>query len=144
MKNTDDPIVIEQTFNVSLLEIWCAITELNRMKEWFFKNIPSFEPKVGFETRFIIKNEGRIFPHIWKIVEVDPEKRIAYNWKYEGYQGDSVVVFDLSQDKEVSKLTLTHQVTEDFPQNIEEFKRESCLQGWKWFIKKSLKDYLEK
>lgn len=43
-----------------------------------------------------------------------------------------------------SKLILTHQVTETFPQNIEEFKRESCTGGWNWFIKKSLKEYLEK
>jgi hypothetical protein len=33
------------------------------MKKWFFKQITSFEPKVGFETSFIGKVDDRIFPH---------------------------------------------------------------------------------
>lgn len=144
MKKTDEPIIVEETFNVSTRELWSAITELNRMTKWFFENIKSFEPKVGFETHFIIKNEDRIFPHLWRITEVKPEKRITYNWKYEGYEGDSFVTFELSEYENSSKLILTHQVTETFPQNIEEFKRESCIGGWNWFIKKSLKEYLEK
>ncbi len=144
MKKTDEPIVVEQTFDVSRQELWSAITELNRMGKWFFENIESFEPKVGFETSFIVKNENRIFPHLWKITEVTPEESITYNWRYEGYEGDSLVTFKLSDYNDGSKLTLIHQVIEAFPQNIEEFKRESCIGGWNWFIKKNLKEYLKK
>lgn len=144
MKKSNKPIVVEETFKVSTRELWSAITELNRMTKWFFENINSFEPKVGFETRFIVKNEDRIFPHLWRITEVNSEKSITYNWKYEGYEGDSFVTFELFEYENSSKLILTHQVTETFPENIEEFKRESCLGGWNWFIKKSLKEYLEK
>lgn len=144
MKKSNKPIVVEETFKVSTRELWSAITELNRMTKWFFENINSFEPKVGFETRFIVKNEDRIFPHFWRITEVNSEKSITYNWKYEGYEGDSFVTFELFEYENSSKLILTHQVTKTFPENIEEFKRENCLGGWNWFIKKSLKEYLEK
>lgn len=93
MKNTDKPIVVEQTFDVSITELWNAITELKQMKQWFFENIESFEPKVGFETRFVVENEGSVFPHLWKITEVERLKKITYNWKYEGYTGDSFCNF---------------------------------------------------
>ena len=143
MKKTDEPIVVEESFNVSKRELWHAITEVSRMTKWFFENIPSFEPRVGFKTGFIIENEGRIFPHLWRVSEVNPEQSITYEWKYEGYKGNSYVTFELSEHENGSKLVLTHLVTETFPQNIEEFKRESCIGGWNWFIRKRLKEYLE-
>jgi uncharacterized protein YndB with AHSA1/START domain len=143
MKDTDEAIIIEQTFQVSIDQLWNALTELKQMKQWFFENIEAFEPKVGFETRFIVENEGRVFPHLWKITEVEPGRKISYNWKYEGYAGDSFVTFQLSEQGNFSKLTLTHRVTESFPQDIPEFKRESCEEGWNWFIKQRLKAYLK-
>ena len=33
---------------------------------------------------------------------------------------------------------------EDFPDDIPEFKRESDVEGWTFFISKSLKEFLEK
>lgn len=65
------------------------------MRQWYFKNIPSFKPEVGFETRFNVQSQDRNFHHIWKVVEVVPLKKIAYNWKYEGYPGNSLAVFEL-------------------------------------------------
>jgi len=143
MKNTDKPIVVEQTFNVSIGELWSAITELNQMSQWYFQNIEAFDPKVGFETRFVIENEGRSFPHLWKITEAEPLRKITYNWKYEGYPGDSFVTFELFGEGENTRLKLTHTITESFPNDIPEFTRESCIGGWNYFIRQSLKDYLK-
>lgn len=36
MKKLDDPIIIEQTFNSSLENVWDAISVLDKMKQWFF------------------------------------------------------------------------------------------------------------
>ncbi len=143
MKKADKPIIVEQTFDVSPGELWHAITELKQMTQWFFENIEAFEPKVGFGTRFVVENEGRVFPHLWEIIEVVPLKKITYNWRYEGYTGDSFVTFELSDQGKNTKLKLTHAVTEDFPPNIPEFTRESCVAGWNYFIKQRLKDYLK-
>ena len=49
------------------------------MKLWFFSNKTYFEPVVGFETRFVIQVEDRIFPHLWKLTEVVPNKKISLN-----------------------------------------------------------------
>ena len=142
MKTTESPIVVEQRFNASPSKVWKAITEIHQMRQWFFENIEAFEPKVGFTTKFVVENEGRIFRHLWGITEVTPKKKICYNWKYEGYTGDSIVTFTLSTNNNYTQLRLTHQVTADFPQDIPEFKRESCLDGWNYFIKKRLNEYL--
>ncbi len=143
MKKTDDPIVVEQSFDQSIEIVWDAITVLDKMKQWFFDNIPSFERVVGFETRFDIQVEDQIFPHLWKLIAVVPNEIITYDWKYEGYPGSSVVVFELFENGNRTILRLTATVIENFPDNIPAFKRESCIEGWNYFIKKRLKNYLE-
>ena len=143
MKKTAKPIVVEQLFDTSVENVWSSITVLDRMQQWFFNNIPSFEPIVGFETQFIIQVEDRVFPHIWKLTEVVPLKKITYDWSYEGYSGSALVVFELIEKGDQTLVKLTSTVVEDFPDNIPEFKRESGVEGWNYFIKKSLKDYLE-
>lgn len=77
------------------------------------------------------------------MTEVEPLKKIAYNWKYDGYQGDSEVVFELFEMENSTKLKLTYRVLESFPEGIPEFERESGVKGWQFFISKSLKEYLE-
>jgi len=39
---------------------------------------------------------------------------------------------------------LSTEISESFPLDIPEFKRESCVEGWTYFIKKRLKEYLDK
>ena len=144
MKKDDEPIIVEQTFNLPIESIWKAITEIDQMRQWYFANIPSFKPEVGFETQFNVKSQDRNFLHMWKVTEVVPLKSITYNWKYDRYPGDSFVVFELFNEKNLTKLKLTHEVRESFPEDIPEFKRASGLEGWIFFIKKSLKEYFEK
>lgn len=143
MKKTDDPIIVEQTLSATVDTVWKAITEVDLMRQWYFNNIPSFEPRVGFETQFNVENEGRGFPHLWKVTEVEPLKKLAYDWRFEGYPGDGLVVFELFDENGTTKLRLTNHVLEDFPEDVPEFKRESCIAGWEYFIQKRLKEYLE-
>ena len=143
MRKNDKPIIVEQTFNTSIDTVWNSITEIDLMRQWYFENIPSFKPEVGFETQFNVKSQDRNFLHMWNVTEVVPMKKITYNWKYEGYPGDSVVVFELFKQNNSTKLRLTHQVLESFPEDIPEFSRESGIEGWTFFIKKSLKEFLE-
>ncbi len=144
MRKNDEPVVVEQTFNTSIDAVWSSITEIDQMRQWYFENISSFKPEVGFETQFNVANEGRNFLHIWKVTEVVPMKKIIYNWKYEGYPGDSFVMFELFEQKNLTKLKLTHRGLESFPQDMPEFSRESGIAAWKYFIKKTLKEFLKK
>jgi len=141
--NVNEPIIVEQTFNFPIEKVWKAITNIDQMKCWFFNNIEDFKPEVGFKTQFNVTNENRNFLHLWQILEVDPLKKIVYNWKYDGYEGDSFVHFELFEIKNSTTLRVTSVVIEAFPTNIPEFEAESCRQGWNYFIKDRLKNFIE-
>ena len=100
MKSTDAPIIIEVTFSASVDKVWEAITMLDQMKQWYFPNIGSFKPEIGFETRFAVNSGDRVFTHLWKITEVILRQKLSYSWKYAEYPGDSMVFFEL---REVSR-----------------------------------------
>jgi uncharacterized protein YndB with AHSA1/START domain len=144
MKKEEKPIIVEETFNVPANRVWKAITEHSQMVQWYFDNIPAFAPVVGFETQFNVENEGRNFPHLWKVTEAVPNEKITYTWRFEGYPGDSYVTFHLSEADNQTKLKLTVTVLEDFPDEVPEFRRESCVGGWEYFINNRLKEYLKK
>ena len=143
MKTTDVPIVVEQVFNRPVSEVWKAITQTDQMTEWFFDNIPDFKAKVGFKTQFKVKTPSGNFLHLWKITEVIPQQKLVYNWKYKDFIGNSFVTFKLFNLSGKTKLRVKTNVIEDFDQSIPEFKRESCLGGWNYFIKERLLTYLE-
>lgn len=143
MLSTDPPVIVEENFTASVSALWRALTEVNEMTEWFFENIPDFKAEVGFEIEFIVENEGRVFPHQWKVTEAIPEKRLTLEWKYGGYPGLSFVTFELENLTNGSKLTVTHTITEDFPDDVPEFSRENCQGGWEWFIGESLNGYMK-
>ncbi len=143
MKVSEDPVVVEEEFDCSLLSVWEAITEVEQMRAWYFDNIPEFEAAVGFETQFLVVNEGREFPHLWRITEVVPMEKIAYEWRFGGYPGRGLVAFELSEDNGATRLQLTNRVLEDFPDEVPEFRRESCLEGWRYLLGESLRAYLE-
>ncbi len=143
MKKTDEPIVVEEIYDVSIERVWGAITELEQMLKWYFNNIPAFEARVGFVTAFDIHNEGRLFRHHWEVTEVIPHKQLKYNWTFDGYEGGSFSNFELFEEGDKTRLKLSCVVLEDFPEDIPEFKRESCIGGWNYFLKDALKKYLD-
>lgn len=143
MNNGEKPVIVEQSFNLSVAELWKVITELNHMTKWFFENIQDFRAEVGFETQFNVNSGERNFMHLWKITEVVPFEKIVYSWQYEGYEGESFVSFETFISEAGSCLRLSHQVIKSFPQSIPEFQRESCQEGWEYFICKRLKSYSE-
>lgn len=142
MKTYYNSIIIEQLFNQNIQTVWNAITQLDPMKQWFFENIPAFKAVVGFETQFNVQAPSRDFLHQWKIIEVIPNKKIVYRWKYENISGQGTVIFELFELENQTKLVLTNLGLESFPKEYPEFSRESCTNGWNYFIKQQLKEYL--
>lgn len=143
MDDRRKPIIVEETFKVPLAKVWEAITEVNQMRQWFFDNIPAFDPIEDFETQFDVRSGDRNFRHLWKLMEVVPQKRIVYTWRYEDYPGNPTVAFELMELVNKTKLILTAKGLESFPDNVPEFSRESCLGGWNYFINERLKEYLK-
>jgi len=137
----DEPIVVEQTYGVAPDVVWRAITDPAIMRQWFFAPMAEFEPEPGFETEFVVQFEGREYLHQWRVTEVVPEARIAYRWRYGGFEGDSAVTWELSEAPGGTNLRLTHVGSESFPADPA-FGREACVAGWTYFLQDSLKAHL--
>jgi uncharacterized protein YndB with AHSA1/START domain len=138
------PVIVEQKFSVPRSTVWKSITNEREMKHWFFSEIPAFKPEIGFETQFSVDSGRMIFRHVWKVMEVVPDEKLKLSWKYGGYPGESVVTFELFDENNHTRLMLTHDGVENFPQDIPEFTKESCQQGWEYFINQRLPEYLGK
>lgn len=137
------PFVIERTLNASVDTVWQAITDNNKMKEWYF-DIGSFKPEVGFEFQFIGGDDSTKYVHLCKITDVVTGKKFCYTWRYEGFPGESKVCFELFHEDDKSRLKLTHAGLETFPSTNPAFAKESFAEGWSYIIGKSLKEYVEK
>ena len=143
MQADDPPIVVEQEYISPVGRLWEAITDPTQMKQWFFAEMKDFEPTVGFETKFQIEFDGKVYAHVWKVIVVDPGKKIVYDWSYDNCEGRGHVTWDLEETSGGSKLTLTNSIIESFPQDDPAFKRESGEAGWRFFINEELKEFVE-
>ena len=140
----NEALIIECKFQASTPVVWKALTDKNEMKQWYF-SLQDFIPEVGFEFSFLSgPDEEHKYMHLCKVTKVIPEKVLAYSWRYEGYEGDTLVTFELFEEGTATKLRLKHEGLESFPTNNPDFAAESFLEGWTWIIRTSLRDYLDK
>ncbi|MEP2935351.1 MAG: SRPBCC domain-containing protein [Gilvibacter sp.] len=144
MKTSNPPIILEYNYSANVKELWAAITDHSQMLQWFFDNIPSFKPVKGFKTQFMVKSEDRQFTHVWEVTAVVPYHSICYTWQYPEYEGFATVCFKIDATGQGSRLVLELTVKRDFPDGIPEFKRDSCIAGWNYFLGQNLAQYLSK
>jgi len=71
-------------------------------------------------------------------------KKLVYSWRYDGYEGNSIVTFELFEEGNTTRVKLTHAGLETFPKDKPDFARESFVKGWTYIIGTSLKDFVEK
>jgi uncharacterized protein YndB with AHSA1/START domain len=142
MKN--EPFTIERVYNASPEKVWKAITDKNEMKHWYF-DLAEFKPEVGFEFSFSGgPSDGKQYLHLCKVTEVIPQKKISYTWRYDGYEGNSKVTFELFPEGNSTRLKLSHAGLETFPVNNTDFAKGNFVEGWTQIIGTLLKEYLEK
>ncbi|RMG34738.1 MAG: SRPBCC domain-containing protein [Planctomycetota bacterium] len=139
----EDPIVVEQRIARPPEELWRAITEPERMRQWYFPMLPDFRPEIGFRTQFTVEHEGRAYIHLWEVREVEPLRRLTYRWQYAGVDGDSEVTWELEADGDATLLRLTHRGISTFPRNDPAFRSEACRAGWEYLVQRSLPEFLE-
>ncbi len=82
--------------------------------------------------------------HLCKITEVIPRKKLQYSWRYDGYEGNSFVTFELFAEGNKTRLKLTHEGLETFPISNPDFAKENFVEGWTYLIGTSLKEFAEK
>ncbi|HKO81029.1 MAG TPA: SRPBCC domain-containing protein, partial [Chitinophagaceae bacterium] len=74
------PFIIERTFDAPLAKVWEAITDNDKMKQWYF-DLPGFKPEVGFEFEFTGgPDDGKQYLHLCKVTDVVVGKKITYSW----------------------------------------------------------------
>lgn len=140
---SQEPIIIERTYPVNAARVWNALTNNNEMKKWYF-DLADFQPKVGFEFKFDGGPPGGIvYHHVCKITEVVPEQKICYSWRYEGYEGISIVCFELFEEGDKTGVKLTHSGVGTFPKNHPDFTAKNFVAGWTEILGQHLRKYLE-
>lgn len=137
-------VVIERTYEAPIEQVWEAITNKDQMKQWYFE-VADFKAEVGFEFQFSAESKGKTYLHKCKVVEAKPITKVAYTWSYEGYVGQSLVTFELfSEDKDKTRLKLTHSDLDTFSKDNPEFAQENFSEGWKSILGESLRNFVEK
>jgi uncharacterized protein YndB with AHSA1/START domain len=138
----NNKIIIERTLNAPPEKVWLALTQEEQLKKWlsFF---PEFKAEVGFETRFALgPDKDHQYVHICRVLEVVEGKKLTYTWRYDGYDGNSNITFELLPDGNQTKLTLTQEVTETFPADNPDFAQENAEKGWN-YTADALKEFVE-
>jgi uncharacterized protein YndB with AHSA1/START domain len=135
--------VIERTYNAPVDKVWKAITDKEQMKQWYF-DMSDFKAEPGFEFQFTGGEEDKPYVHLCKIKEVIPGRKLSYSWRYKGYEGDSLVTFELFTEGAGTRLKLTHEGLETFPISNPDFAKKNFEMGWNDIIGTLLKDFVEK
>jgi uncharacterized protein YndB with AHSA1/START domain len=137
------PLVTERTYKAPIHKVWAAITDKEQMKEWYF-DLEEFEPRVGFKFQFTGEDKNAKYLHHCKILKCDPPHVISYSWTYPKYEGYSVVTWELfSEGDAQTRLRLTHEGLESFPQQNPSFRVESFQDGWNYFVNEALPSFVE-
>jgi len=138
------PYVIERVYNAPVAKVWQAMTQYEQMKQWYF-DLPGFKPEVGYTFEFTGgPKDGKQYKHVCRITEAIPNQKLSYTWAYEGYPGESEVMFELFPEGEQTRLKLTHKGLETFPASNPDFAATNFSAGWESIIGKGLKKFLEK
>ena len=138
------PFTIERVFKAPTETVWKAITEKDLMKEWYF-DLKEFKAEVGFVFEFTGgPTPERQYLHRCKITEIIPGKKLKHTWEYITYEGMSYVTFELFPEGNNTRVKLTHEGLETFPNNNPDFAKTNFEAGWTQIIGTSLKDFVEK
>ena len=135
-------VIVERVFNCPVLYVWQAISQKEKMKQWYFE-LESFKPEPGFEFQFYGGTPEKQYLHLCKITEVIPQKKISYTWQYESDPTVTLVTFELFEDQNQTRLKLTHEGLDQFSANNPDLRRANFVNGWEHIIGTSLKQYLQ-
>jgi uncharacterized protein YndB with AHSA1/START domain len=136
-------LVVVKEYEAPLEKVWQALTDKVKMREWYF-DVDDFKPEPGFEFHFKGQNEGREFLHICIVKEAILNSKLKHSWRYENYSGESYVTFEFIPEGHKTRLILTHEGLETFPQDNPDFAVKNFNFGWNHILGIALPEYLDK
>lgn len=140
LAESEGTLVLERLFQAPVDLVWKALTETDALNQWFFP-LPEFRAETGFSFEFTVEHEGNTYRHLCVVTEVVAKKRLSYTWRYDRYEGDSLLTFELSAEGEATRVRLVHSGLETFPK-LPDFSRKSFLGGWTYFMDEALNPHL--
>ncbi|RZM29061.1 MAG: SRPBCC domain-containing protein [Pedobacter sp.] len=108
----DTPFVIDHLYNAPIDKVWQTLSNEDSMKEWYFSQLESFEPVVGYD--FLFSNDGSPYQKARRVTKVVDAQLLAHSWIYKDHPGSSEVPFELFADGERTRLKLTHTRLDSF------------------------------
>jgi len=136
-------IKLDTVYDSPSYKVWQALTDNEQLRKWYFP-LPEFKAEVGFEFQFYGGKEAdNQYLHLCKVTQVVPGEKLAYSWRYEGYEGISYVAFELFDIGKVTILKLSHIGIESIKPYNPDFAREEFIAGWNHIVYVSLKEYLD-
>ncbi len=139
---SDNPVIVEEKYAVSVEKLWQAITDPTQLKQWYF-DIDNFKATTGHKFTFIGGDDKRSYLHRCIITEVVENEKLSYSWRYEGFEGNSIVTWEIFDEGDSSRLKLTHTGLETLTAANPDFLRSNFVAGWNHILGTSLKSFLE-
>ena len=121
-------------------KLWDALTKPEFIKQYWFNMTQQSDWKVGASWKMLF-SDGRV-ADVGEVLEIDPPRRLVLKWANEFRpelkgEGPTRCVYDLEQDGDVMRLTITHTSERDGAKVI-----EAVSGGWPRVLS-SLKSLLE-
>lgn len=139
-----DNVVVKQKIEAPVDQVWDAITDKAKMKEWYF-DIPDFELGLHKEFNFYEPGDACKFHHHGEILELIPNEKLKHTWSYPEFSKEKTIVrWELEPDGDGTIVTLTHKGIENFDHLGADFSHNNFEAGWNELVTKSLKEFVEK
>ena len=140
-----NPVRLEKILRAPVDKVWAALTDRNKIKQWYFDFPETFKLIPGQEFEWNAgPPDGKQWLHRGKIIEVITNKKLVHSWEYPGYSGYSELTWELEEaGNEKTKLTLTHKFLVPFDVKEEALRRKNFISGWKE-IMAGLENYITK
>ena len=136
------PIIVERTYQAPVKAVWEALTDKAKMKQWYF-DVSDFKAEPGFEFEFTGGTKEHSYLHKCVITEVILFKKLAHTWRYDGFEGSSVVTWELFDEGDNTRVKLTHTGLETFGADNPDFARHNFEAGWDYIVNTGLKTFVE-
>lgn len=138
-----NPIKVQQTVSTPLQDVWEALTEPAKMKEWYFE-VEGFKMEMGNIFRFYGDNKAKTFLHVCELLDFVPNQSLVHTWTHpEESKGSSILKWQLYPiDDNNTRIELEHSGVEQFSDAGRDFARESYEFGWKGIVTIGLRNFL--
>ncbi|NUY82017.1 SRPBCC domain-containing protein [Flavobacterium sp. MAH-1] len=141
-----EPLIYDLALDAPIQKVWQAISDKDKMVQWYFPMMEDFKPQVGFVTQFDVVHpeSGNHYQHKWTVTEALDQRKLSYEWNYPDYPGNGLLTFELEPNGDKTHLKLTFKALESFePQKYPELSMANFNEGWTYFTN-ALADFVNK